>query len=64
MATLGVVLSAFEATQSRRSEREISALITKGRISIGATNFLSFAGVTDVVQQKEYATFIKTSNGF
>jgi hypothetical protein len=52
MATLGVVLSAFEATQSRRSEREIS---------IGATKFLSFTGVTDVVQQKEYATFIKTS---
>jgi hypothetical protein len=61
MATLGVVLSAFEVIQARRSDREISALITKGRITIGATEFLSFAGVTDVVQQKEYVTFIKTS---
>jgi hypothetical protein len=62
MATLGVVLSGFQAIQARRSDREISTLITKGRITIGATEFLSFAGVTDVVQQKEYVTFIKTSN--
>jgi hypothetical protein len=61
MATLGVVLLAFEAIQARRSDREISTLITEGRITVGAMKFLSFAGVTDVVQQKEYVTFIKTS---
>jgi hypothetical protein len=61
MATLGVVLSTFEAIQARRSDREISTLMTEGRITIGATKFLSFAGVTDVVQQKEYVTFIKKS---
>ena len=61
MATLAVVLSAFESIQARRTEREISALTSKDRITISATNFLSFAGVTDVVQQKNFVTFIKTS---
>ena len=61
MATLAVVLSAFESIQARRTEREISALTSTDRISIGATKFLSFAGITDVIEQKKYVTFIKAS---